>query len=56
MPRAFWDRQYYFYDYAAFGLDAPGPDTQWIRYGPDLLLISLSTGAIVQTVYGAYDS
>jgi Ni/Co efflux regulator RcnB len=54
LPRAFWAREYYFYDYAAFGLDAPGPGLQWVRYGPDLLLISLATGAIVQTVYGAY--
>ncbi len=55
LPRAFWGREYYFYDYAAFGLDPPGPGYQWVRYGPDLLLISLATGAIVQTVYGAYD-
>jgi len=54
LPRAFWGREYYFYDYAAFGLDAPGPGLQWVRYGPDLLLISVATGAIVQTVYGAY--
>jgi Ni/Co efflux regulator RcnB len=54
-PRTLWVRDYYIYNYASFGLPPPAPDTQWIRYGPDLLLLDLDTGFIRQVVYGAFD-
>jgi Ni/Co efflux regulator RcnB len=53
LPRAFWLPEYYV-DYAPYGLDVPPPGAQWVRYGPDILLISLATGEILQTVYGGY--
>jgi Ni/Co efflux regulator RcnB len=55
LPRAFWRRDYYVYDYADFGIDAPPPGYQWVRYGPDLLLISVATGEVAQSVNGAYE-
>ena len=54
LPAVFWSADYYIYDYDDFGLDMPPPGFQWVRYGPDLLLIDLSDGEIAQVVYGAY--
>ncbi len=54
MPAVFWSPDYYVTDYDSFGLDVPPPGFQWIRYGPDLLLIDLSDGEVAQVVYGAY--
>lgn len=55
LPRVFWLPDYYVNDYDDYGLGPPPPGFQWIRYGPDILLINLYTGQIAQTVYGAYD-
>jgi Ni/Co efflux regulator RcnB len=54
LPRAFWSPDYYITDYVDFGVDAPPPDFQWVRYGPDLLLVNLDTGEVDQTVYGVF--
>jgi Ni/Co efflux regulator RcnB len=53
-PREYWVRDYYIDDFAVYDLPEPGYGLQWIRYGPDILLINLDTGEIVQTVYGAF--
>jgi Ni/Co efflux regulator RcnB len=55
LPRAFWSPDYYVTDYVSFGVEAPPPDFQWVRYGPDLLLIDEDTGEVSQTVYGVFD-
>jgi Ni/Co efflux regulator RcnB len=45
----------YFYDnYAALGLGPPPPSYRWVRYGPDLLLVNVATGRIVDVVDGAF--
>jgi Ni/Co efflux regulator RcnB len=54
LPPVFLARDYYYPDYAALGLDAPPPGTQWVRYGPDLLLVDVSTGQVLETVYGVF--
>jgi Ni/Co efflux regulator RcnB len=54
LPNAFWVPDYYVPNYAVYGLDAPPPNFEWIRYGSDLLLVDLSSGSISQVVYGAY--
>jgi Ni/Co efflux regulator RcnB len=54
LPRAFWVRHWYITDYATYGVDPPPPDYQWIRYGPDLLLVNLDTGSIDQVQYGVF--
>jgi len=54
LPREYWLHEY-FVDYELYGLEMPPPGYQWVRYGPDLLLISLATGAIAQSIYGAYE-
>jgi Nickel/cobalt transporter regulator len=45
---------YFFDDWATLGLAAPAPGFQWVRYGPDLLLVDLSTSQVVDAIYGAF--
>lgn len=54
-PRRYWVSDYYITDYADYGLDVPPPDFQWVRYGPDLVLFDLNSGAITQVIPGAFE-
>lgn len=54
LPRAFLAPAYFYAGYAALGLIAPPPNYQWVRYGPDLLLVDLSTGNVVDIRYGVF--
>jgi Ni/Co efflux regulator RcnB len=54
LPAVFWQPQWFVLDWGYYGLWAPPPDAAWIRYGPDLLLIELDTGAILRVVRGVY--
>jgi hypothetical protein len=50
LPPLFLVPSYYYTDWASLGLDAPPPGTQWVRYGPDLLLVDVNTGQVVDVV------
>jgi Ni/Co efflux regulator RcnB len=54
LPRVYLVPGYYYRGYGALGLAAPPPNYQWIRYGPDLLLVSLATGNVVDIRYGVF--
>jgi Ni/Co efflux regulator RcnB len=54
-PHEFWVHDYYIADYADYDLAPPPDDYQWIRYGPDIVLVDLDTGEIAQIVYGVFD-
>jgi hypothetical protein len=54
LPLLFLSPYYFFNDYSALGLDPPPFGYQWVRYGPDLLLVQIGTGRIVDVVYGAF--
>jgi Nickel/cobalt transporter regulator len=54
LPALFLAPAYYYADWAAMGLAPPEPGFQWVRYGPDLLLVNVSTGQVVDVVYGAF--
>jgi Nickel/cobalt transporter regulator len=54
LPPLFLAPAYYYTDWATLGLDPPQPGFQWVRYGPDLLLVNVTTGAVVDTVYGVF--
>ena len=54
LPPLFWTRQYWVNDFWLFGLDVPPVGFEWVRYGPDALLINTATGMIEQTVYGLF--
>ena len=54
LPTIFLVPAYFFADWATLGLDPPDPGYQWVRYGPDLLLVDLNSGQVVDAVYGAF--
>ena len=54
LPPVFLASAYYYSDWAALGLPPPQPGFQWVRYGPDLLLVDVITGQVVDVVYGAF--
>jgi Ni/Co efflux regulator RcnB len=55
LPPLFWRTPTYYYPgWAALGLPPPPPGDQWIQYGPDLLLVNVTTGEIVNVVYGVF--
>jgi Ni/Co efflux regulator RcnB len=45
---------YFYADYAALGLPPPEPGFQWVQYGPDLLLVNVATGQVVDVAYGVF--
>jgi len=51
LPRAYWGPEFVLADFWLFGLDIPPMGYEWVRYGPDALLIDLRSGEVVQTVY-----
>jgi hypothetical protein len=55
LPRPYWIALYFIEDYTAYGLDAPAQGFEWIRYGPDVLMIDLNTGEVAHVVYGAFE-
>jgi Ni/Co efflux regulator RcnB len=45
---------YYYTNWAALGLPPPEPGFQWVQYGPDLLLVNVATGRVVDVAYGVF--
>jgi hypothetical protein len=54
LPGLFLVPGYYYAEWAALGLPPPEPGFQWVRYGPDLLLVNVATGQVVDVVYGVF--
>jgi hypothetical protein len=54
LPPIFLASTYYYPDWAGLGLDPPPPGYQWVRYGPDLLLVDVNTGQITDVAYGVF--
>lgn len=54
LPRPFWAGDYIVNDFWLFDLDFPPVGYEWVRFGPDALLIRVGSGEIVQTVYGRF--
>jgi len=54
LPHAYWASQYLLADYWLFGLEVPPVDYEWVRVGVDALLISTSTGEVLQAEYGVF--
>lgn len=56
LPPLFWSTPTYYYTgWAAMGLPPPDPGYQYIQYGPDLLLVNVATGQVVQSFPGAFN-
>ena len=54
LPPLFLAPTYYYTDYAALGFPPPDPGFQWVQYGPDLLLVNVATGQVVDVAYGVF--
>jgi len=54
LPPLFLAPNYYFQGWAALGLEAPVPGYAWVRFGPDLLLVNLTTHEVEDVVYGVF--
>jgi hypothetical protein len=54
LPAIFLSQAYYYSDYAQLGFEAPPWGYQWVRYGPDLLLVNISTGQVADVEYGVF--
>jgi len=55
LPPLFWrEPTYYYTGWAAMGLPPPDPGFQYVEYGPDLLLVNVATGEVVQVFPGAF--
>jgi hypothetical protein len=54
LPGLFLSQSYFIGNWAAYGLGPPPPGLEWVRYGPDALLVNVYTGQVVDTVYGVF--
>lgn len=54
LPLLFLSSRYFFDSYADYGIGRPPHGYRWVRYGPDLLLVSNRTGRIRQVIYGVF--
>jgi Ni/Co efflux regulator RcnB len=54
LPAVFLVPTYFYPDYVGLGLPPPPPGFNWVRYGPDLLLVNVRTGIVDDVVYGAF--
>lgn len=50
LPPIFLAPTYYYANWQTLGLDPPPPGAQWVRYGPDLLLVDIATGNVIEVV------
>jgi hypothetical protein len=54
LPGLFLTQGYFIGNWGGYGLAPPPPGLQWVRYGPDALLVNVYTGQVVDTVYGVF--
>ena len=54
LPPLFLAPDYYYPEWAALGLEPPPPGDEWVRYGPDLLLVDTTTGQVIDVAYGVF--
>ncbi len=52
LPFVFLSATYYVTNYAVMGFEAPPPGFQWVRYGPDILLVNITTGEVAAVQSG----
>lgn len=54
-PLAMIAAPFFFLEYQALGLQPPAPGYQWVRYGPDLVLVNTRTREVEDVANGAID-
>ncbi|HEY1604331.1 MAG TPA: RcnB family protein [Allosphingosinicella sp.] len=55
LPLLFLTPSFFIYDYDDYGVAPPPYGYQWVRYGPDMLLVDTVNGQVVDAVYGAFE-
>jgi Ni/Co efflux regulator RcnB len=53
LPRLFLSPGY-FINWSAYNLGPPAPGCEWVRYGPDALMVNRYTGQVVDVAYGVF--
>ena len=51
---AYYGSRYIITDYGYYGLRTPARNLRWVRYGPDLLLVDIRYGRVVQVIPGRF--
>jgi Ni/Co efflux regulator RcnB len=54
LPYGWWGSQWFIQDYDFYGLPPAPYGYEWVRVGPDALLIDLRTGMVVESAYGLF--
>jgi Ni/Co efflux regulator RcnB len=54
LPPVFLTSAYFYDGYATLGLGPPPAGYQWVRYGPDLLLVNVVSGRVADVVDGVF--
>jgi Ni/Co efflux regulator RcnB len=54
LPPVLFAPAYFYPGWAALGLGAAPPGYAWVRYGPDLLEVNLTSGEVEDVVYGVF--
>jgi Ni/Co efflux regulator RcnB len=54
LPFGWFGAQWFIGDYYFYDLPVPPYGYEWIRVGPDALLVDLATGMVVESVYGLF--
>lgn len=54
LPSVFLASPFFFAGWASMGLQPPPPGFQWVRQGPDVVLVNLRTGQIIDVAYGVF--
>ena len=54
LPPAFWIPDYRLTDFWLFGLEIPPIGYEWVRFGPDALLVNIHTRQVVNVVYDIF--
>ena len=54
LPWGWFGPEFYITDYWDYDLPVPPWGYEWVRVGPDALLVDTETGIVVETVYGLY--
>jgi hypothetical protein len=55
LPPPLLTPEYFYPGWDALGLDPPPPYYEWVRYGPDLLLVNVTTGEVADTIYDVFE-
>ena len=54
LPMLFWSPTYWITNFWLYDLDRPPVGCEWVRNGPDALLVDISTGEILEVVYDVF--